>query len=113
MSGISTHVLDLARGRPAEGIAVRLERRVGDEWRDVSQATTSADGRVANLVTLDSPLLPGSWRLRFALAPYFAALGVEAFFPDAQISFEVRDANQHHHVPLLLSPFGYSTYRGS
>lgn len=113
MSGISTHVLDLARGRPAAGIVVRLERRVGEEWQPVAAGTTNADGRVPDLLAAGPGLLPGAWRLQFALAPYFAVHGVEGFFPEAQLTFEVRDAGQHHHVPLLLSPFGYSTYRGS
>jgi 5-hydroxyisourate hydrolase len=113
MSGISTHVLDLARGRPAEGITVRLERSIDGAWLPVATATTNADGRVPNLLASGPPLLPGAWRLHFALAPYFAAQAIDGFFPEALLTFDVRDANLHHHVPLLLSPHGFTTYRGS
>jgi 5-hydroxyisourate hydrolase len=113
MSGISTHVLDLARGRPAAGVAVLLERESDGVFRELARAATDDDGRVGSLMPPSLALLPGRYRLTFELAPYFAALGVEAFFPVAALVFDVRDANQKHHVPLLLSPFGYSTYRGS
>jgi 5-hydroxyisourate hydrolase len=108
MSGISTHVLDTSRGRPATGVPVTLEvRSGGDEWRALGRGRTDADGLV------DGELTAGTYRLTFDTAAYFDACGVEGFYPLAQIVFEVRDPSQHHHVPLLLSPFGYSTYRGS
>ncbi len=115
MSGISTHVLDLARGRPAAGVAVELAIRAGEDagWRTLARAATDADGRVGRLLPADTPLVAGVYRLVFATGDYFAGLGVEGFYPEAAVVFSVRDANQHHHVPLLLSPYGYSTYRGS
>lgn len=112
-SSITTHVLDTSRGRPASGVSVLLERRVGEEWREIGRAETDADGRARELLPPEQPLETGTWRLTFDLGSWFAAQGIEAFYPEASIVFLVRNAGQHHHVPLLLSPFGYSTYRGS
>ena len=111
---ISTHVLDTALGRPAAGVSVLLEQLGGaGEAREISRAVTDADGRVRELVPTGVSVGPGRFRLTFDTASYFAAFGVEAFYPAVTVVFEVRDATQHHHVPLLLSPFGYTTYRGS
>ncbi len=112
MSPITTHVLDTARGRPAAGVPVLLELRSGSEtWTERGRGTTDADGRIKDLVA--GPLVPGVYRLTFDTAAYFRAQKLEAFYPYVAIVFEVRDPASHHHVPLLLSPFGYSTYRGS
>jgi 5-hydroxyisourate hydrolase len=111
--GITTHVLDTSRGRPAAGVPVVLEVREGDGWREVGRASTDSDGRAKQLLPLDQSLEAGTWRLTFDLAGWFAAQEIEAFYPEASIVFQVGDAGQHYHVPLLLSPFGYSTYRGS
>lgn len=111
--GITTHVLDTARGRPAEGVPVTLEIFSGGEWKDIGRVLTDVDGRAKQLLPPDHVLRLGTYRLRFDLAVWFAAQEIEAFFPSATIVFLVRDADQHYHVPLLLSPFGYSTYRGS
>ena len=113
MSGITTHVLDTARGRPAGGVPVVLEIREGDTWRELGRATTDDDGRVRQLLPAGSSLIGGSYRLKFQTETYFTAHEIEGFYPEVSIAFEVRDAAQHYHVPLLLSPFGYSTYRGS
>ncbi len=114
MSGITTHVLDTARGRPAAGVAIRLERLSGDgDPSPLGGGSTDDDGRLRTLLPAGAPLDPGIYRLTFATAAYFRAQGVEAFYPRVVIDFEVRDGGQHYHVPLLLSPFGYSTYRGS
>ena len=113
MSGITTHVLDTARGRPAAGVAVVLERRAGDGWRHVGRGTTDGDGRLRTLVPAGAALEPGAYRLTFATAEYFAAADVSAFYPRVVIEFTVADGETHYHVPLLLSPFGYTTYRGS
>jgi 5-hydroxyisourate hydrolase len=110
---VSTHVLDTSAGRPASSVPVRLQRLAGDRWIDVARSTTDDDGRVATLVPPRTPAEPGTFRLTFDVAPYFAARGQEAFYPTIAVDFVVRDAGQHYHVPLLLSPFGYSTYRGS
>jgi len=116
MSSITTHVLDTARGGPAAGVPVLLEllleqRARSEEWVERGRGTTDADGRIKDLVT--GPLVPGVYRLTFDTAVYFRSLKLEGFYPYVAIVFEVRDPAQHHHVPLLLSPFGYSTYRGS
>jgi 5-hydroxyisourate hydrolase len=114
MSGLSTHVLDTAIGRPAAGIAVRLEIEDGDGWRELATHATNADGRVAHLLPAGTALAAATYRLTFDVAAYHASGGGGAgFYPHVTIVFTVRDAAQHHHVPLLLSPFGYSTYRGS
>lgn len=113
MSAITTHVLDLAHGRPAAAVPVRLERRSAAGWVELGRAATDADGRARNLLPTGAPLEPGTYRLSFDLATYFAARGASAFFPEATVVFEVRDAREHHHVPLLAAPHGYTTYRGS
>jgi len=109
MSGITTHVLDTSRGRPASGVPVVLEIRSETGWREVGRAETDGDGRVRQL---PQPVV-GVYRLTFQIETYFQAQGIEGFYPEAAIVFHVRDASQHYHVPLLLSPYGYSTYRGS
>jgi len=110
--GISTHVLDTSTGRPAAGVPVTLERRTGDAWIVHGRGLTDVDGRLRTLLG-DAPFEAATYRLTFDTAAYFAAAGVDAFFPAVSIVFTVVDASQHFHVPLLLSPFGYSTYRGS
>ena len=107
---ISTHVLDTARGRPAAGVPVALERVAGD-GAVIARAVTDADGRVRELAP--ASLAAGDYRLTFDTGAYFATLGVEGFYPLVTVVFSLRDPSQHHHVPLLLSPFGYTTYRGS
>src|SRR5262245_18050744 len=114
MSTITTHVLDTARGRPASGITVTLERRTGDAgWTKIGSGRTDADGRVQGGLAPEGAVAAGTYRLRFETGAWFQSQHVEAFWPEVEIAFTVRDASQHHHVPLLLSPFGYSTYRGS
>ena len=113
MSGLSTHVLDTAVGRPAAGLPVRLEVQRGDAFVELARATTNADGRVAPLLPAGTTLEAATYRLTFDTAAYHAARGSEGFYPYVSIVFTVRDPGQHHHVPLLLSPYGYSTYRGS
>ncbi|MBV8571723.1 MAG: hydroxyisourate hydrolase [Acidobacteriaceae bacterium] len=105
MSGISTHVLDTARGRPAAGIRVHLSRG----GVVIGSRLTGEDGRISSLLPAGTPLQPGRYLLVFETGSYYP----EAFFPEVSILFEVRDAESHHHVPLLISPFGYTTYRGS
>lgn len=113
MSPITTHVLDLARGYPAEGVAVVLERQQAEgAWIEVGGGRTNADGRLTSL-TPPGTLSAGVYRIRFATGDYFAALRTRSFYPEVQVAFQVDDAAGHYHVPLLLSPFGYSTYRGS
>jgi len=113
MSGITTHVLDTSRGRPAQGIPVTLEFEAGGGWKLVGKGTTNADGRISDLVSADADIAPGVYRLIFDTGKYFANHQVESFYPQVTIIFRLADVAQHYHVPLLLSPFGYSTYRGS
>ena len=114
MSPITTHVLDTAHGCPAEGLAVVLERRQGDaSWVELARSLTNRDGRSATLLPDNAVLTTGIYRLRFGTASYFASRGVRGFFPEVQVLFQVDDPAGHYHVPLLLSPYGYSTYRGS
>src|SRR4029450_6005707 len=112
MSGITTHVLDTSRGRPAAGVPVTLEVETAGGWTLVGRGTTNADGRISELVTGDS-VATGIYRLIFDTATYFAGKGVKGFYPQFTVTFKIEDAAQHYHVPLLLNPFGYSTYRGS
>ena len=114
MSGITTHVLDTMRGRPAAGVAVSLARKSGGGWTELAAATSDASGRVANLLPPQVKDPAGTYRLRFDVGAYFASQGDGAapFYPYIEIVFEIRDA-EHYHVPLLVSPFGYTTYRGS
>ena len=114
MSAITTHVLDTSRGRPAAGVAVTLEQAgAGGDWSLVGRGTTDPDGRARDLLPPAATLAAATYRLTFATGAWFAAQGVVAFYPEVSIVFGVKDPQQHHHVPLLLSPFGYSTYRGS
>jgi len=109
---ITTHVLDVARGRPGSGIAVRLEQRADtDAWREIGAGITGADGRVELLSR--ERLVCGAYRLRFDTGRYLAEHHGTAFYPDVTVAFAVESSDQHYHLPLLLSPFGYSTYRGS
>ena len=112
-ASVSTHVLDTALGRPAAGIQVRLLRRTGTSWTVVSEDTTNADGRVPALVPPDTRAEPGEYRIAFDVDVYFAARRQDSFYTTIEIAFVIRDPAQHYHVPLLLSPFGYATYRGS
>lgn len=113
-SPITTHVLDTSRGRPAEGITVVLEVwQTGGEWKPLAEGVTNADGRIADLLPADEPLAPGVYRLMFNTRDYFQRLREDGFYPFIPVVFEVRDPAQHYHVPLLLNPFGYGTYRGS
>ena len=113
MKSISTHVLDISRGRPAEGVPVTLEKKdLAGGYSPVNAGRTDADGRVKGLVP-EGTLTVGTYRITFDTGAYFTALDVEAFYPEASVVFVIRDAAAHYHVPLLLSAFGYSTYRGS
>jgi len=113
MSTISTHVLDTASGRPAGGLPIVLEARDGSDWERIGGGTTNADGRVRDLLTERDELSEGVYRMTFDTATYFAATDRRGFYPVVRVVFEIQAPDEHYHVPLLLSPFGYSTYRGS
>jgi 5-hydroxyisourate hydrolase len=108
MSAVTTHVLDSARGRPAVDVGVRLESADGAE---VDAGRTDSDGRVGDLGP--DRLEPGSYRIVFDTGGYFAATGEHGFYPEVVVAFTVVDPAEHYHVPLLLAPYAYSTYRGS
>ncbi|MCC6601112.1 MAG: hydroxyisourate hydrolase [Crocinitomicaceae bacterium] len=113
MSQITTHVLDTSSGQPAKGITIRLQRPAGaDLWEDIVSGVTNDDGRVQGLVPADMVLKPGIYRMYFQTGEYFAARNTRGFYPYIPVVFEIHDT-EHYHVPLLLNPFGYSTYRGS
>lgn len=109
---ISTHVLDTAAGRPASAVSIQLLRQQGSTWIEVFRGETNDDGRVPSMVPATS-VPPGAYRLTFDAGDYFQRRNVESFYTTITIDFVVRDASVHYHVPLLVSPFGYSTYRGS
>jgi 5-hydroxyisourate hydrolase len=116
MSAITTHVLDTARGKPAANILVVLERATADappHFQELGRGATDADGRLRTLLSPDAHLLAGTYRLTFHTGPYFKEQKADAFYPEVSVLFAIVDPTQHFHVPLLLSPFGYSTYRGS
>jgi len=112
MSPITTHVLDISLGKPAAGIVAILFQDGEDTEKELARGTTNADGRIAELLP-EGEAAPGVYRLRFEVADYFKQQSTKAFYPHVDIAFEVTQGGGHYHVPLLLSPFGYSTYRGS
>ena len=112
--GISTHVLDTSLGRPAPAVPVRLERRTpSGGWQAVASGATDLDGRCRDLLPSGDLLSPGVYRITFDTERYFAALEVEGLYPEVTVTFVVREAASHYHIPLLVSANGYTTYRGS
>jgi 5-hydroxyisourate hydrolase len=111
---ISTHVLDTARGKPAAGVTVRLEQRDhSGKWSQISAGRTDSDGRCAQLLPEGKEASNGEYRITFATAEYFKSQGMDGLYPQVEIAFVAREGEMHYHIPLLLSPNGYSTYRGS
>lgn len=106
---ISTHILDISSGSPASGVGVSLEKKSGQNWALIQRELTNADGRIS----YSCPYEPGIYRLTFEVAAYLSSQGKKPFFLDCPITFEVTDTSRKYHVPLLFSPFGLSTYRGS
>lgn len=114
MSTISTHILDTASGKPANGVHIDLELQNSDEtWTNLAEAWTDEDGRVKPFFLVETHLGAGTYRLSFDTEAYFSGLEVAAFYPQVTVVFKIDDEPQHYHVPLLISPYGYSTYRGS
>jgi len=112
MSRITTHILDTTKGKPAEGVAIILYGGENDEWTELARGVTNADGRIADLLNKDDLLHFGIYKMRFETKDYFDKIQVKTFYLYVEIIFEI-EADQHYHIPLLLNPFGYSTYRGS
>ncbi|WP_427129074.1 hydroxyisourate hydrolase [Pseudarthrobacter sp. S9] len=111
VSHITTHVLDTGSGKPAAGVAVTLHKLDGERWVQIATGSTDADGRIKELGPDRVP--SGTYRLGFDTGAYYAAAGTETFFPEVTLTFGVTEEQAHYHVPLLLSPFAFSTYRGS
>ncbi|MGK0362798.1 MAG: 5-hydroxyisourate hydrolase [Bradymonadia bacterium] len=111
-SPLTTHVLETATGRPAGDLQITLERQTGEGFSQLAEGVTNADGRITDLITPEA-FGEGVYRITFQTGLWYAKRGERTFYPTASVVFEVFDASEHHHVPLLLNPFGYSTYRGS
>jgi 5-hydroxyisourate hydrolase len=106
---ISTHILDTSKGEPAANVEVVLETLINDKWELIQKSKTNIDGRI----TFECPSSAATYRLNFAVADYFTNQGLEPFFVEAPVTFNITDTSRKYHVPLLLNPYGYSTYRGS
>jgi len=113
MSAITTHVLDTSRGCPAKGVPVTLEAHDNRGWKPIGRGTTDVDGRITAFPFADAEFQSGVYRLIFDTQEYFARQSLNTFYPQVIVLFRIENPTQHYHVPLLLSPFGYSTYRGS
>ncbi|WOJ94092.1 hydroxyisourate hydrolase [Congregibacter variabilis] len=113
MSQITTHILDTARGQPAEGVPLALYQQDGEQWTQLGAGVTNSDGRVAALLDPNNKLPAGTYRMHFSTDEYFSTLGLSVFYPYVDVVFNLGDSGEHYHIPLLLSPFAYSTYRGS
>lgn len=113
MSQITTHILDTSAGLPAQNVPVSLQTSSSGQWQVIGTGVTNSDGRVEDLAVSDTPLCAGTYKLRFDTASYFKAQRTSYFYPFIEIFFEISGDGNHYHVPLLLNPFGYSTYRGS
>jgi 5-hydroxyisourate hydrolase len=113
MSVITTHILDIAHGAPAANVTVTLWHRDADEWVEIGGGITDDDGRIDGLLVEQHDFVPGTYRLIFETGDYFAGQDIDTFYPRVTVTFTVGEAREHYHVPLLLSPHGYSTYRGS
>lgn len=112
MSQLTTHILDTTLGKPAHGVTIILFSNQANDWKEVARGITNADGRITDLLGKQTILQPGIYKLLFETKNYFDKLSVVSFYPFVEIVFNITNA-EHYHVPLLLNPFGYSTYRGS
>jgi len=113
-SPITTHVLDTTRGAPAEDVTVVLEREnYSSEWKELGRGTTNKEGRILDLLPENVELTEGSYRLRFLTEDYFSKRGQSSLYPFVDVTFTITEAGSHYHIPLLISPYGYTTYRGS
>lgn len=112
MSQLTTHILDTSLGKPAKGILIRLEQNTFDNWSAVASGITNDDGRISDLLPKETRLAHGVYRMIFDVKSYFEKQNIKSFYPSVTVEFEISE-DYHYHVPLLLNPFGYSTYRGS
>jgi len=112
MTQITSHILDTSLGKPAQGVSITLSRQKSEQWNALGSASTNQDGRVGDFTGSSDTLPAGVYKLTFQLRDYYARQNVSSFYPYAEVVFEIKGDGQHYHVPLLLNPFGYSTYRG-
>ena len=112
MSQLTTHILDTTKGKPAQDVPIVLSQLQGAEWVVIAQGITNNDGRIPNLLGNDMLLQYGIYKMRFETKLYFDAQSLKSFYPFVEIVFNI-NSSEHYHVPLLLNPYGYSTYRGS
>ncbi len=112
MSQITTHVLDTALGKPAKGVPIELQAWQNEQWETLASGITNDDGRISDLLANDQILPPANYRMVFDTATYFQLHNTQSFYPQVAIQFTIFDQS-HYHIPLLLSPYGYTTYRGS
>lgn len=112
MSQITTHILDTTKGKPAAGVSITLLQQAGNNWQEIARGVTNADGRITDLLPKEMQLELGVYKMKFDTQEYFAQDNTMNFYPFVEIVFIVA-GTEHYHVPLLLNPFGYSTYRGS
>ena len=113
MSQITTHILDTSTGTPAKNVPLNLSQLTDGQWIELASGISNADGRVEGLLADGRVLDAGNYKMVFNTASYFSSTGVQGFYPLVEIIFTIDGDGQHYHIPLLLSPFGYSTYRGS
>ncbi|ODM89239.1 5-hydroxyisourate hydrolase [Orchesella cincta] len=109
---LTSHVLDTAVGRPAVGVSITLSKYEGNGWREISKKLTNTDGRVGNLISSEE-FTPSRFKLTFDTLAYYESRGEKTFYPYIDVVFEIERPEEHYHVPILLSAYGYSTYRGS
>jgi hydroxyisourate hydrolase len=112
MSQLTSHVLDTSTGKPAKNISAFLEKKSGTEWEKIGEAKTNDDGRITSLLNENTILSNGTYRIIFNTSAYFKSESKTSFYPQVTIEFEITDSS-HYHIPLLISPFGFTTYRGS
>ena len=112
MSQITTHILDTSLGKPAANVSIVLEVEKNGSWKELAKGKTDVDGRIKNLLPENATVESGIYRLIFDIGAYYSSLNLKTFYPSVKIEFHVTDKS-HYHVPLLLNPFGYTTYRGS
>jgi len=112
MSQLTTHILDTTKGKPAQGVTIILYQQENNEWKQIAQGTTNNDGRIPDLLNKDALLAFGAYKMKFETSTYFGLQSIQTFYPYVEIVFSIT-TNEHYHVPLLLNPYGYSTYRGS
>ena len=112
MSQVTTHILDTSAGKPAQQVTIIFYQGGNDEWKEIARGQTNADGRLANLLNTNEPLQTGIYKLRFETKDYYDRQGIATLYPFVEVVVDITDID-HYHIPLLLSPFGYATYRGS